>query len=69
MSCDDYCCNYGCNQGRSCPARQSCELPELPEVDDGYGWDQIREALIGAGIAVALVGACLVVTVLVFPLP
>lgn len=21
MSCDDYCCNYGCNQGRDCPAR------------------------------------------------
>jgi hypothetical protein len=19
--CDDYCCNYGCNQGRNCPAR------------------------------------------------
>ena len=22
MSCDDYCCNYGCNQGRNCPARK-----------------------------------------------
>lgn len=21
MSCDDYCCNHGCNQGRDCPAR------------------------------------------------
>lgn len=21
MSCDDYCCNQGCNQGRGCPAR------------------------------------------------
>ncbi len=21
MNCDDYCCNHGCNQGRSCPAR------------------------------------------------
>lgn len=21
MRCDDYCCNGGCNQGRSCPAR------------------------------------------------
>ena len=23
MSCDDYCCNYGCNQGRNCPARKT----------------------------------------------
>jgi len=22
MSCDDYCCNHGCNQGRNCPARK-----------------------------------------------
>lgn len=21
------CCDYDCNQGRDCPARQSCELP------------------------------------------
>ena len=23
MSCDDYCCNHGCNQGRNCPARKT----------------------------------------------
>ena len=23
MSCDDYCCNYGCSQGRDCPARKT----------------------------------------------
>ncbi len=23
MSCDDYCCNHGCNQGRDCPARKT----------------------------------------------
>lgn len=23
MSCDDYCCNYGCNQGRNCVARKT----------------------------------------------
>ena len=22
MSCDEYCCNNGCNQGRDCPARK-----------------------------------------------
>lgn len=21
MTCDTYCCNHGCNQGRDCPAR------------------------------------------------
>lgn len=26
MSCDDYCCNHGCNQGRDCPARaKTCQ--------------------------------------------
>ena len=24
------CCDYNCNQGRDCPARQACELPEQP---------------------------------------
>ena len=23
MSCDDYCCNHGCNQGRNCVARKT----------------------------------------------
>lgn len=23
MSCDTYCCNHGCNQGRDCPARHA----------------------------------------------
>ena len=23
MSCDDYCCNHGCNQGRDYPARKT----------------------------------------------
>jgi hypothetical protein len=22
------CCNKNCNQGKNCPARQACELPE-----------------------------------------
>lgn len=26
--CDDYCCNYGCNQGRNCPARAAAK-PDL----------------------------------------
>ena len=23
MSCDDYCCNHGCNQGRNCVTRKT----------------------------------------------
>jgi hypothetical protein len=22
------CCNHACNQGRTCPVRQACELPD-----------------------------------------
>lgn len=30
MSCDDYCCNHGCNQGRNCPARRKPATPPKP---------------------------------------
>ena len=28
MSCDDYCCNHGCNEGRNCPARRAPATPK-----------------------------------------
>jgi hypothetical protein len=43
------CCNNDCNQGRNCPARQSCELPD-------------EESLNGAA---AMLWAAVVVLVLV----
>lgn len=30
-SCDEYCANYGCNQGRDCPARK------CPNCQDASG--------------------------------
>lgn len=39
--CGETCCNHGCNQGRNCPARQACLLPE--NVPSNFGiapvWD------------------------------
>ena len=29
------CCSYACQQGRTCPAHQACELPEPDEDADG----------------------------------
>lgn len=51
-----FCCNQDCRQGRDCPARQACALPEdgeprrqlLPE-----GW------FIGALLALAIVAVAL----------
>lgn len=43
MSCDDYCCNYGCNQGRNCPARKTpakaterAPAPRAAPVSSGF---------------------------------
>ena len=32
---DTRCCTDNCNQGRTCPAHQACELPEPDEDADG----------------------------------
>lgn len=32
-----YCCNNDCNQGRTCPARQACELPIDDDIADPAG--------------------------------
>lgn len=69
MNCDDYCSNYGCNRGKNCPARQSCELPEPPEPDEGYDLKEFRDALIGIAIAVVSVAACLLISLALIPLP
>ena len=29
------CCSYACQQGRTCPAHQACELPEPDDDADG----------------------------------
>jgi len=27
------CCSYACQQGRTCPVHQACELPDLDDED------------------------------------
>ncbi len=52
MSCDDYCCNHGCNQGRNCPARKTpAKATEraIDELDGGIG------EIVIDGIAIALI--------------
>lgn len=44
MSCDDYCNNYGCNNGPSCPARACAKVARVgkrmagPEPLRGSAW-------------------------------
>ncbi len=52
MSCDDYCCNHGCNQGRNCPARKK-PAKEAPDDNDELDGD-IGEIVLD-GIAAALI--------------
>lgn len=46
MSCDDYCCNHGCNQGRDCPARKTPATQRAIDEQaktDRHGDNQINE--------------------------
>ena len=48
MSCDDYCCNHGCNQGRNCPARKTPAKATERAIDeqaktDRQGDNQVNE--------------------------
>lgn len=58
MSCDDYCCNYGCNQGRNCPARKkpakSTERAAQFQADTDELDSDIGEIVLD-GIAAALI--------------
>lgn len=52
MSCDDYCCNYGCNQGRDCQARKT---PANGHADDTDELDSDIGEIVLDGIAAALI--------------
>lgn len=59
MSCDDYCCNYGCNQGRNCPARKTpakaTERAASSHADDTDELDGDIGEIVLDGIAAALI--------------
>ena len=48
------CCSYACQQGRTCPAHQACELPEPDEDADGNRALLVAAAIFGAIAAAAL---------------
>lgn len=69
MSCDDYCCNHGCNQGRNCVARKTPAAGRATEFqaatdrqaaqkaapdDDSNEYGGVDEFVLD-GIAVALI--------------
>ena len=66
VSCGDYCGNHGCNQGRNCPVRQSCELPE---PGDGHDPKDFLDVLIGIATAVVVVATCLMLSIILIPMP
>lgn len=41
------CCNKNCNQGRDCPARQACEIPEPDPPAQPSRWP-VMAYLLGA---------------------
>ena len=46
MSCDDYCCNHGCNQGRNCVERKTPATQRAIEEQaktDRQGDNQVNE--------------------------
>lgn len=46
MSCGDYCCNHGCNQGRNCVARKTPAAQRAIEEQaktDRQGDNQVNE--------------------------
>ena len=47
------CCNFNCDQGRNCPTRQACELPDEPGNDLK---DPAKAIVYALTIAVALLG-------------
>ena len=64
MSCDDYCCNHGCNQGRNCVARKTPAAQRAIEeqaktdrqgdnhVNEDSSWNLVDLVVIVAAVAI-----------------
>ena len=64
MSCDDYCCNHGCNQGRDCPARKTQASQRAideqaktdrqgdNQVNEGSSWNLVDLVVIVGAVAI-----------------
>ena len=68
MSCDDYCCNHGCNQGRNCPARKTPATQRAideqaktdrqgdNQINEGSSWNLVDlVVIVGAVVIIGLV--------------
>ena len=64
MSCDDYCCNHGCNQGRNCVTRKTpaaqLAIDEQAKTDrqgdnqinEGNSWNLVDLVVIVGAVAI-----------------
>lgn len=59
MSCDEYCANHGCNQGRDCPVRKQRieHVKRLLDEDDDLrsGWGDLAAVIGGILLVLAIV--------------
>ena len=52
MSCDDYCCNHGCNQGRNCPARKTPATQRAIDEQASSSWNLVDLVVIVGAVAI-----------------
>ena len=52
MSCDDYCCNHGCNQGRDCPARKTPATQLAIDEQASSSWNLVDLVIIVGAVAI-----------------
>ena len=64
MSCDDYCCNHGCNQGRNCPASKTPATQRAideqaktdrqgdNQINEGSSWNLVDLVVIVGAVAI-----------------
>jgi len=64
--CGETCCNHGCNQGRNCPARQACELPDNVPSNFGIALEWFTSLVISWVVVGAISVAVLLVVANVF---
>ena len=53
--CDEYCCNYGCNQGRNCPARIK-QAQEAKSLQGGLDMPSIVQIVLIGVLAAIVIG-------------
>ena len=52
--CDEYCANYGCNQGRNCPARKGTGNCTCHGSSDPQGFSQFERLIVWIAIVLSM---------------